>query len=245
MTNLPVPDVVDGLIVSGAEPERLRYLGTSVSNEPEEYGADFLWTGYGDKLWGLQRKTISDFISSLHDGRLGMELQQMQQLDMRMMLLEGQPKWTVDNKLVASFGPEFTKDQFHSLKLSITMMFGVSVFDSQSITDTMELVRSFVEWSRKEEHVALMRRPKEKSQWGSASSQDYRCWLLQSVPGVGPKLARVIDEALGGQSPYSLRVTREDLLAIEGVGPKTADAIIAAVVPPTKSATRRKKRRSK
>ena len=65
--------------------------------------------------------------------------------------------------------------------------------------------------------------------------------MLQSVPGVGPKMARTVDDALGGQSPYMMRVSEDDLLAIDGVGPKTVAAIIAAVTKPTKKRKRRKK----
>ncbi len=228
-------DMIEGLTVSSTEPARLRALGDVSSTEPEKYGADFLWEAQG-QTWGVQRKEISDFISSLHDGRLSMELQQMASLDHPLMIIEGQPKWTTEGILYGDWATTFTRTQYNSLKLTIGMQFNVNVHEVPSMTGTVEMIESFVAWSLKTDHDSLLRRPKQKSEWGSASNQDFRIWFLQGVPGVGPKMAKAIDNALGG-SPFTLRVEKEDLVAIDGVGEKTADAIIRTVT------TRKKRRR--
>lgn len=232
-------DLIEGLTVSSTEPARLRAMGDSTSTEPENYGADFIWDAQG-QMWGVQRKELSDYIASLHDGRLGMELQQMARLDHALLIIEGEPRWTTEGTLHTNYGGTFTRDQYHSLRLTIDKMFNVRVYEVSSLTGTMDMIASFVNWSRKTDHNSLLTRPKEKSAWGSADSRDYRIWFLQGVPGVGPKIAAAIDDKLGG-SPYTMRISREELLQIEGVGAKTADAIIKAVTvtPPTKKRTRR------
>jgi len=168
-----------------------------------------------------------------------MELLQMSRLDMAILIVEGQPQWTNDGILLASYGPPFTREQYASAKLTIELSFGVKVHEAPSMTGTIDMIHGYVKWSRKVDHDSLLRRPKQKSEWGSANSQDFRVWFLQGVPGVGPKVAKAIDEALQG-SPYTMRVEKSDLLQVDGVGDKTAEAIVKAVTP-KKKRTRRTK----
>ena len=168
-----------------------------------------------------------------------MEMQQLQRLDHPILIIEGNPKWTVDGVLMAQYGMEFTFKQLVSLKATVQMVYGVAVFETKGMDTTADMILRLVEWSRKDNHDSLTRRPKEKSQWGTSNAKDYRIWMLQSVPGVGPKVAKAVDEALGG-SAYSMRVTEKELLAITGVGPKAAKAIMAAVTPTKKKPRRHK-----
>ena len=111
---------IEGLQVAGSEPSILRDLAGSVTNEPEQFGVDFMWrTDHDNALWGVQRKEISDLIASIPDGRLGMELQQGQRLDYPVLLIEGRPQWTSDGRLVKTFGQDFTRQQYQSLLMSI------------------------------------------------------------------------------------------------------------------------------
>lgn len=237
-----------GLLVAPTEPSSLRALASRISTVPESYGVDFFWhSAHGPEgqesvlSWGIQRKEINDFVSSVHDGRLGKELQQGQQLDRSVLLIEGEPKWTNDGMLARSFGATFSRRQWSSLLLSIQFSTDWRLCYSKDIGHTEWLIPELVAWSRKSEHLSFLRRPKEKSPWGSADSRDYQIFMLQSVPGVGPKMAAKIIDSLGG-SPYDMRVSEEDLLSIDGVGPRTAKAIAAAVGPMEKK--RRKKRKA-
>ena len=225
------------LRVAGSEPDLLRRLGAA-TNETEEFGVDFLWVGHNGTLWGAQRKTISDLIASLHDGRLQMELQQAQRLDFGFFIIEGRPKWTTEGKLAGGYGPEFTLKMFNGLMMTIQLKTKFVVFETGSITETAELVQWMEAYSEKEEHLSLFRRPKMQSMWGTADAEDYQSYLLQSIPGVGLKTAMAIIKELG--FPLQLRVTKRDLLTVPGVGETTADAIIKATTP-----TKKKKRRRK
>ena len=230
--------MIEGLAVSSTEPESLRKLGQFVNTNPEEYGADFLWE-VDTVAWGIQRKEMSDLISSLTDGRLGMEMLQLQRITHRSIIIEGNPKWTTDGVLMAQYGAEFTQKGFTSLKATMQMVYGAHVFTTKDIRSTATTIEHLVEWSRKEGHDSLVRRPKLKSEWGTADASDFRCWMLQSVPGVGPKVAQAVDTALAG-SPYAMRVTEKELLAIPGVGPKATAAIMRAVTPTKKKRRIRK-----
>jgi ERCC4-type nuclease len=229
---------IEGLVVSSTEPAKLRKLGEYVTTTPEVYGVDFMWAVV-DQTWGIQRKEIADLVSSLTDGRLGMEIQQLQRLAHPILIIEGDPQWTTDGVLMAQYGAEFTQKRFTSLKATMQMVYGAHVFTTKDIRSTATTIEHLVEWSRKEGHDSLVRRPKLKSEWGTADASDFRCWMLQSVPGVGPKVAQAVDTALAG-SPYAMRVTEKELLAIPGVGPKATAAIMRAVTPTKKKRRIRK-----
>lgn len=226
------------LIVSSTEPEMIKSIADEVSTEPEDFGVDFLWRGHDDTVWGVQRKTVADLLSSLFDGRIQKELGQMGNVDHPILIIEGTIRQTTDGVLIQDYGPEMTVGQWRSLILSIDTLFGVRVYTVATVTETLDLVKSFVDWSMKEEHTSLLRRPTVKSPWGSASNMDFMVFLLQSIPRVGFKTAQAVVKALNG-SPYRMRVTRDDLLDIEGVGPATADAIIAAVEKPKRKRRKR------
>ena len=50
--------------------------------------------------------------------------------------------------------------------------------------------------------------------------------LLNALPGIGPVTARRLREAFGGDLSAALRASRAELLAVKGVGPTTADALL-------------------
>ena len=137
---------MSGLIVSSTEPSRLKEMAETISTEPETFGADFMWEGWDEQLWGVQRKEINDLMGSLVDGRLGMELQQMQRLDHAILIIEGAPMWTTDGVLMTKYGPDFTRKQYGSLRLTIQMNHGVAVHETSSMTDTIQMIESFREW---------------------------------------------------------------------------------------------------
>lgn len=233
-------DDVSSLKVAGSEPDMLRALGIS-TNEPEEYGVDYLWRGYDEAMWGVQRKTISDFIASLHDGRLMMELQQGQRLDHPFLVIEGSPAWSTDGELIGNFGPTFTRQQYMGTLLTISVKTKFIVYEVESITAFAQLIKWMERWSEKEEHLSLFRRPKEHSPWGTADAKDFQAFLLQSIPGVGLKTAQAIVQHIG--FPIQLSVSREQLLTVPGIGEKTADAIIRATTP-DRTKGRRKRRKN-
>jgi len=51
--------------------------------------------------------------------------------------------------------------------------------------------------------------------------------LLNALPGIGPVTARRLREAFGGDLSAALRASRAELLAVKGVGPTTADALLS------------------
>lgn len=50
--------------------------------------------------------------------------------------------------------------------------------------------------------------------------------LLNGLPGIGPVAARRLSEAFGGDLGRALRSTREELLAVKGIGPAAAETLL-------------------
>lgn len=210
------------MLVSPAEPERLRQLGT-VSTRPEKFGADFMFFCHG--YWvGIQRKEISDLIASLADGRLAREVAQMQSLEQRVLIVEGRVRFTDDGEMMdRPFGQRITEKQWRGLLWSVRAK-NIWVEYTSDMDDTLQCLAWLEEWFKRDKHSSLERRPGPVSMWGTPSNEDYQRHLIMGLPGVGPELAERIRSAFGGV-PFGWRVTEEALKSVPGIGVKKAKAI--------------------
>lgn len=212
------------MLVSPAERHpSLRALGRT-SSIPERYGADFLWAGRCGSI-GVQRKEFpGDFLSSVSDGRLAKEIGQLQALDLRVLMLEGDGSWTVDGNLVSSWGQAWTREQHRKFLWSVQKA-GVWVERTADVEDTVRAIRWLVEWGWKSKHQSVMRRPSAKGGWGKPSSRELGVHVLQSFEGIGPEVAERIWEHFGGL-PLAWTVTVEEMMGVKGVGVKRARKLV-------------------
>lgn len=213
------------MLVSPAEPERLRAIGT-VSSRPEKYGADFMF--FAHKQWiGIQRKEISDLIASLADGRLSREVAQMQSLDQRILIVEGSVRFSNDGEMMdRPFGQKLTEKQWKGLLWSVRAK-DIWVDYTTDIDNTIDWLTWFESWFKRDKHNSLDRRPGPVSLWGNPTNSDYQRHLVMGLPGVGPELADRIVKLFG--VPFGWRISYEDLLTIDGIGPKKAKSIYEAL----------------
>lgn len=209
------------MLVSPTEPQKaVRNLG-SISSTPEKYGVDFLWISKCGTV-GVQRKAISDLILSVHDGRLGKELVQMEQLDIGVVIIEGSLRWTEGGSLVTN--AMWTQAQHQGLLFSI-MYRSYWTLHTASLEDTIQLLSRLEAWTNKEQHGSLRAtRPKPQGLWGEPNSRDWAVHVLQSFPGCGGGTAEKIFDEYG--LPLKWTVTKHDLLAVKGIGTKKAQMLI-------------------
>lgn len=205
------------MLVSPAEHDpRLAALGSS-SLLTEENGVDFMWgSEAAGGLVGVQRKEFKDFVSSVGDGRLQREVAQMAPLKMALLIIEGRPRWTLDGELVDRWA-RMTRMQMFGLTWSL-MLRGIMVSYTDDIAGTVDAIRGFEVWSKKEKHDGLDRRPGPQGKWGHATSTDFQLHMLQGLPGMGPRMAKVVLAHFGGVLPIAWTVDINELLAIDGVG---------------------------
>jgi ERCC4-type nuclease len=210
-------------MVSPAEPPELRKIG-KVNPLPERHGVDFAWLAR-DLLHGAQRKTITDLIASASTGdRLTRELGQMQGLATKLLIVEGNVGFTTEGLLLGTYRGSWTMAQWYGLLLSIQQR-GVWVLNSPSIGATAKLLPLLERWTAKERHTSLTARNGPVSAWGRPDNRDWQMHVLTSLPGISAVLAgRVLDHF--GRMPIEIAVSREDLLKVEGLGPKKVDAIL-------------------
>lgn len=212
------------IYVAPTEPPSLKAIG-KVSSLPERVGADVLFFSRGQKH-AIQRKELRDLLASIADGRLAKELAQMRTAvaGHRLLIIEGKTQWSMDGKLLGTYGQDWTLRQWLGMLWSVHEA-GCEVMQTQSLEQTIQAVQWFVEWAGKD-HRSLKQRPGlGKGMWGTnPDDAEWISWCLQSIPGISSVLAERIHKAVG--NPLTLRVTKEDLLKVEGLGPKKVNAIL-------------------
>lgn len=221
------------IMVSPTEPPSLRAIADTVSMFPEKYGVDVIWRSAAQQGWvGVQRKEVGDLLSSVRDGRLGMQLRQMAPLKMCMVMIEGKIRWSTDGELLfqgqagrgQAAGRPWTRKQLAGVLWSIQSK-GAFLYFTESLVETVGAVQMFADWSCKDSHSGLDARsgPMGDS-WGKVSRRDWQRHILMGLPGIGSELAsRMLDH---GGLPIGLAVTREELMAVPGLGKKKVDTIM-------------------
>lgn len=217
------------MLISPTEPARIKEIG-KVSPLPERYGCDLLCIGKGKKV-GIQRKKFpEDLLSSLNDGRLVQQVQQMQHLTGAMIILEGFGQWTGGGELMGQWGAtRFTKAQLYALIMSLYVEWDIEVFQVKDMNETIAFVEVLDRWIKKDRHNSLRTRPgPPKNSWGTRDNRDYAIHVLQSFPGVGAELAARMVDHFGGL-PLDWSVSEKELLSVPGVGKGKAATLIKAL----------------
>lgn len=219
------------IVVAPTEPPVLKAIASAVNLMPEKFGADVFFIANGRKV-GIQRKEYHDLFQSVNDGRLAKEVMQLQHLDYKILIVEGVMQWTTEGQLMdRTFGQEWSKSQFIGLLLSV-MDRGIWVLSTSSTLETASLCLLLKSWLSKTSHLSLSTRPGVgKGMWGDGpDDREFGAWMMQGIPGVGPKVAEAIVGKFGGM-PLELTVGAEELMEVDGVGKGRADMIVKSFTP--------------
>jgi ERCC4-type nuclease len=168
---------------------------------------------------GVQRKTVTDLVASLGDGRLQREITDMKGLDVGIWMIEGNPEWTSDGQLLGS-RTSYQKDQHMGLLFSLqSRSFWLATPTNQN--ESIGLLLTLQKWLRKKAHKSLLTRPGPEGSFGVVDRMDWQIHFLQGLPGVGYERARAIIDHYSGL-PFRLDGGLRD---VAGLGPKTARRI--------------------
>lgn len=213
------------IYVSSTEHSRqLQALGKA-STLPEAHGCDVLYLA-GKVRIGFQRKEARDFMASVSDGRLALELGQIQSsalITSAVFILEGQFDWTTDGQSTIPYAT-LTRASFRSLITGIQLR-GVIVHFSDDLDDTVRIISTVSGYLSKPRHSALSQRPNARSAWGTKTSKAFALHLLQSFPGIGTEMADRIYNHFS-TIPLEWTCDESELSSIPGIGAKTATRLI-------------------
>ena len=209
------------ILVAPTEPPELRALGMTALL-PEEYGADYLFPA-NDGLVAVQRKTMADLLASLQDGRLARELPLLHGVEYPLLLVEGRPVWT-DAGLLLSHNAQFRREGWYGLCLSVQFAHNIAVVTTDDIADTIAWFKHAPSWFERPDHRGLLIRPRPTDNFGNMAPKDFAVHLLQSFPGIGPKIAEAIYNHFG-RIPLRFDVDEKALRRVPGLDKRAVEML--------------------
>lgn len=200
-----------------------------ISSLPERHGCD-LMVPTKQGVVGYQRKTLPDLVASLQDGRLYYELNQINAsatvnvaylcIESRFVTTVGSENYAEANISVSTVRSIIAK--FHH--------FGVGYLPTASPRDTLASVISVSRYIASGKAGTIQRTKQTDNEWGRSDAKGYGVFLLQSFPGIGPKVAEAIYDHFNGV-PIMWAVNAGELAQVPGIGRKRAESLIAALRP--------------
>jgi len=159
----------------------------------------------------IERKTGRDFLISIIDGRLFRQACQLKRHCPRpVFLMEGNPfKENLD----------FRHESIRGAILSLQVIWYIPVLFSKSMDHTCKIFKMISRQEQKNNNILKLRhgyRPKK-----TITQQLY---LLQGFPYIGPQMARRLIKHFGTVRKV-MQADKNDLIDVEGIGPKRATRI--------------------
>ncbi|NPA97287.1 MAG: hypothetical protein GXO32_06770 [Crenarchaeota archaeon] len=193
-------------------PKRLQALGASVIFKMLDVG-DYVVS----ERVGVERKSASDFVKSIVDGRLFNQVKRLSEaFEKPVIIVEGSL-----SRALRVTGVHRRAVIGAQLALSIDM--GIALIFTRNPYETAEAI------------LVLARREQEKR--GGFRSihvrkpriggvEEWQLYILQCFPHVGPKIARRILESYGSIRNFCSSATLSELARIEGLGESRASEIL-------------------
>jgi Fanconi anemia group M protein len=158
-----------------------------VASELIEHGieVEFRELKVGDYLVGkvaIERKTISDFISSMLNHRLIRQLEELQQYENKLLIIEG----IDEHELYSDESEGVHSNSIRGFLLSILLRHKVPIIFTKDYKDTAKFISLI---ARKKEREAPLNVSKK-----SLNKKERLQFILEGFPGIGPKTARKLLE---------------------------------------------------
>ncbi|VVC01920.1 3'-flap repair endonuclease Xpf [uncultured archaeon] len=168
--------------------------------------ADFLCS---DRLV-VERKTRQDFENSIIDGRLFHQLQNLlHNFERPVVVVEGEED-----------SGRISKEALMGAYAAVLSDYGVPLFFTKDREETAQLVFHFAKHQQLAKKQALRVYAKRKS----LTPSQHQRGIVESLPGVGPKLAKALLQHFGSVAAV-MNANEKELEAVEKIGKKKAKAI--------------------
>ena len=170
---------------------------------------------YGDYIINnritIERKTASDFVVSIIDGRLFKQAASLKtNTKLPLLLIEGNPFRT---------DIDINRSSVSGAMLTIQTIFYLPIVYSRSSKESVQMMQNIARQLEKRADVMPLRggyRPRKL-----ASRQLY---ILQGLPGIGPRLAKRLLKRFGSVTKV-MTAPVESMNTVEGIGLVTAEKI--------------------
>lgn len=171
--------------------------------------ADYLLS----KRVAVERKTTDDFLSSIVDGRLFRQMEELKQnFKLPIIILEGNTLFNNERKI----HPNATRGALASVSLD----YGIPIIRTDSSLETAEMLISIAKREQLDRKKSVAMRGRKK-----AKSMNHRQeLLLAGLPQINTQTARKLLKHFGSLERV-FTATEEELRKVDGIGPKTAKVI--------------------
>lgn len=129
----------------------------------------------------IERKTVSDFLSSMLNKRLLKQLEEIQQYKNKILIIEG----IEDRELYHDQGG-INPNAIRGFLLSILLKYKVPIIFSKNSEDTAKFISVLAK--KQEKEISL------KTKKFSLNKKERMQFILEGFPGIGPKTARKLLE---------------------------------------------------
>ena len=130
----------------------------------------------------IERKTVSDFLSSMISKRLSAQLENMQQYEKNLLIIEG-----IDEKNLYSDESGINPNAVRGFLLDIILKYQVPIIFTKNYEDTAKFL---VVLARKQEKVHESLRAKRRTK----NIEEQKQFILEGFPGIGPGTAKKLIE---------------------------------------------------
>jgi Fanconi anemia group M protein len=131
----------------------------------------------------IERKTINDFISSMLNKRMIRQLQNMQPLKSKLLIIEG-----IDEYELYHEESGVNENAIRGFLLSIVLNFQVPIIYTKDYEDTAKFLIVLAKKPDKEREMGINDKPKPRN------VKEQLQYLIEGFPGIGPKTARKLLE---------------------------------------------------
>ncbi len=152
----------------------------------------------------IERKTVSDFISSMINQRLLKQIEEIKQYENKLIIIEG----ISEKELYVDENYSINPNAIRGFLLSITLKHKIPLIFSKNSEDTAKFIA--VLSKKREKEINLNAKKK------TLNKRDQLQFIIEGFPGVGPKKAKALLEKFGSIQNIMIAPT-EELEKILGV----------------------------
>lgn len=160
----------------------------------------------------IERKTASDFVSSITDKRLYKQAKDMvDNFNKPIMILEG------DNLYSGFMNPNAVRGAL----AAIAIEFGIPILPTRGPEDTAAMIRRIIIREQNPNKLPIQIRTEKKP----LTLLEQKLFIIESLPNVGPVTARKLLEEFGSVKNI-VNASEKELQEVEGIGKKIAKQIL-------------------